>query len=218
MKGKFGIASGKTNNDDNITALNLSMLSNPTKDVLVEAQITNIYEDDSFLSNSFTGAYKIDSSITRSVNLNANWKLDDDLTISSQLTRGKTSVSADDNSVISDISDIYTSGYSIGLRKKSFLTKNDGLYLQYKKSVGVDSGEINLTSASGLNLDDSVKYANQSISLNSQSKETLTSIGYEKNLSNNSKFIGLLNYIDNPNHNSELTSEKQILLKWSKNF
>ena len=218
MKGKFGIASGKTNNDDNITALNLSMLSNPTKDVLVEVQITNMYEDDSFLSNSFTGAYKIDSSITKAVDLNANWKLDDDLTLSSQLTRGKTSVSADDNSVISDISDIYTSGYSIGLRKKSFLTKNDGLYLQYKKSVGVDSGEINLTSASGLNLDDSVKYTNQSISLNSHSKETLTSIGYEKNLSNNSKFVGLLNYIDNPNHNSELTSEKQILLKWSTNF
>ena len=218
MKGKFGIASGKTNNDDNITALNLSMLSNLAKDVLVEAQLTNIYEEDSFLSNSFTGAYKIASSITRAFNLNANWKLDDNLTLSSQLTRGKTSVSADDNSVISDISDINTSGYSIGLRKNNFLNKNDRLYFQHKKSVGIDSGEINLTSATGLNLDDSVKYTTQSISLVSQAKETLTSIGYERNLSNNSKFIGLLNYIDNPNHNSELTSEKQILLKWSKNF
>lgn len=218
IKSKFGIASGKTNAENDIVAVNLSMLSKPLKGISLETQFTNIFEEDSFLSNSFTGAYNIDSSTTRAVNLNTNWQLDDNLVISSQFAKGKTYVSANKNSVISDVSNINTGGYSIGLRKNSFLTQNDSLYFQYKKSVGIDSGEIKLTSASGLNSDDSVKYSSQSISLESQNKETLSSVGYERNLLNDAKFIGLVNYINNPNHNSEKTDEKQILLKWSKNF
>lgn len=218
IKSKFGIASGKTNAENDIVAVNLSMLSKPLKGISLETQFTNIFEEDSFLSNSFTGAYNIDSSTTRAVNLNTNWQLDDNLVISSQFAKGKTYVSANKNSVISDVSNINTGGYSIGIRKNSFLTQNDSLYFQYKKSVGIDSGEIKLTSASGLNSDDSVKYSSQSISLESQNKETLSSVGYERNLLNDAKFIGLVNYINNPNHNSEKTDEKQILLKWSKNF
>ena len=219
-KASIGLVSGYVDPEEEhpISGLNMSLLSDLAEDLILETQISSMVEKDTFLSNYFSGAYKTGSSKTNSININANYQISNNLSINAQYTKGRTSVETVGGSIIQEMSDINTSGYAFSIKKNSVNSENDSLIFQYKQSLGVDDGSMKLMSASGLNADDTTRFSEQHISLTNHKKETRISLGYGNNFKGNSKLVGLISYISNPNHDSNALDEKQVMLKWSRSF
>lgn len=87
-----------------------------------------------------------------------------------------------------------------------------------KQPLKVNSGNITLETANGLNLDDSIKFSDQTLSLTPTGTEKEVTLGYLTNYTDDGTMTILLNHRNNPNHNSTATSENQIMIKITKKF
>jgi len=220
IKTSLGVVSGYTDksNMHSINGINASVFINPTKDSSLIAQVSHLEEDDTFLSNYFSGAYQTGISKTNSINLIARSKVNNHLDIIAQYNKGKTNVNTLTDSVVSNMSTIDSSGYSASLVGTDVYSKGDALFTTYKQPMRVESGNITLTTANGLNMDDSISFSDQTVSLSPVASEKILTVGYSTDYSKDTAMTVLLNHRDNPNHDSTAKSENQIMLKMTKSF
>ena len=132
--------------------------------------------------------------------------------------KGKTNVNTLTDSVVSNMSTIDSSGYSASLVGTDVYSKGDALFTTYKQPMRVESGNITLTTANGLNMDDSISFSDQTVSLSPVASEKILTVGYSTDYSKDTAMTVLLNHRDNPNHDSTAKSENQIMLKMTKSF
>lgn len=201
-----------------VNGFSLSALTQPTDGLSVEVQLNQLNEKDTFLSNYFSGAYQTGSAKTNSVSLTAASELGDNFDFIAQASKGKTGVDTLSNSVVSNITTVDTSGYSLALIKNGFTSKNDKAYFSIKQPLKVDSGDLTLRTANGLNADDSISFVDQSVSLKSADSEKVYTLGYSNDNGDDSKTSILVNYKQNPSHDSNTKDEYQTIAKWSRKF
>ncbi|SMN15409.1 Serine protease, subtilase family [uncultured Candidatus Thioglobus sp.] len=120
--------------------------------------------------------------------------------------------------MVSSVSNIDSKGYSISLVGSDVYSQNDQLFVTFKQPLRVTSGNMILTTANGLNLDDSISFADQTVNLSPASIERALTIGYTTELDNHANMVVLLNHRNNPNHDDFLKSEHQIMIKINKKF
>jgi hypothetical protein len=101
---------------------------------------------------------------------------------------------------------------------KDIYTRGDKLFTTFKQPLKVNSGEMTLTNASGLNADDTISFTDESVSLSPTGTEKILTLGYSTELNRSTNITALLNYIDNPNHDLSAQSEEQIMLKFNQKF
>jgi subtilisin family serine protease len=214
----LGFVTGYTDksNTHNIQGFNISMLAKPTNNLVLTAQINHLTEDDTFLSNYFSGAYQTDVAKTKSINLIADAEINKNLSMIFQTNKGITKVATLDNSAVSDFSAIDSSGYSLSLLSKNVYLKNDKLFATFKQPLKVTDGDMTLTIADGLDIDDNIIFSEESIDLSSSNIETALTIGYLAKVNENIDTVILLNHINNPNYS--LGTENQMMIKISKKF
>ncbi|TEU19349.1 MAG: hypothetical protein E3I13_04470, partial [Gammaproteobacteria bacterium] len=155
-KTSLGVVSGYTdvNSTHAVHGINASMFTNLTKNLSLTAQMSSLIEDETFLSNYFSGAYQTGAAKTNSVNLIAKSAINKQLNFTAQYTKGITHVRTLDNSVISDFSGINSESYSMSLMGNDVYAKGDTLFTTFKQPMKVTNGNMTLTTANGLNLDD----------------------------------------------------------------
>jgi hypothetical protein len=220
IKFRAGIFSGFTNkyNLHLVSGFSLSVLSVPKKGLSMEIQLNQLNENDTFLSNYFSGAYKTGNSRTNSINITSSSDLGNELNFIAQISKGKTQVNTLFNSVVSNITDIGTSGYSVSLIKSGFLSKNDSAYISFKQPLKIDDGNLTLKTADGLNMDDSISFIDRDVSLASVKSEKVYTIGYSLNTEVDGNVSVLVNYRKNPNHDIKIKEEYQMIVKWTRKF
>jgi hypothetical protein len=201
-----------------VSGFNVSVLSEPTKGLSMEIQLNQLNENDTFLSNYFSGAYKTGNSKTNSINITTSSDLGDELNFITQISKGKTQVNTLPNSVVSNISNIGTSGYSVSLIKSGFLSKNDNAYISFKQPLKIDDGHLILTTANGLKMDDSISFIDREFNLASVKSEKVYTIGYSLNSKVGGNISILVNYRQNPNHDIKIKDEYQMISKWTRKF
>jgi hypothetical protein len=184
----------------------------------MEIQLNQLNENDTFLSNYFSGAYKTGNSRTNSINITSSSDLGNELNFIAQISKGKTQVNTLFNSVVSNITDIGTSGYSVSLIKSGFLSKNDSAYISFKQPLKIDDGNLTLKTADGLNMDDSISFIDRDVSLASVKSEKVYTIGYSLNTEVDGNVSVLVNYRKNPNHDIKIKEEYQMIVKWTRKF
>ena len=215
-----GVLSGFIDKDKqhSVNGFSLSALTQPTDGLSVEVQLNQLNEKDTFLSNYFSGAYQTGNAKTNSVSLTAASELGGNFDFIAQASKGRTGVDTLSNSVVSNITTVDTSGYSLALIKNSFTSKNDKAYFSIKQPLKVDSGDLTLRTANGLNADDSISFIDQSVSLKSADSEKVYTLGYSNDNGDDSKTSILVNYKQNPSHDSNTKDEYQTIAKWSRKF
>ena len=215
-----GILSGfiDKNKQHPVNGISLSALAHPTGGLSVEVQLNQLNEKDTFLSNYFSGAYQTGNAKTNSFNLTAASELGDGFDFIAQASKGRTKVDTLSNSVVSNITSVDTSGYSLALVKNSFTSKNDKAYFSIKQPLQVDSGDLTFRTANGLNADDLISFIDQTVSLKSVDSEKVYTLGYSNNNSDNDKVSLLVNYKQNPSHDTSTKDEYQTNAKWSRKF
>ena len=220
IKFRAGIFSGFTNQYDlhSVSGFNVSVLSEPTKGLSMEVQLNQLNENDTFLSNYFSGAYKTGNSRTNSINITTSSDLGDELNFITQISKGKTQVNTLPNSVVSNITNIGTSGYSVSLIKSGFLSKNDNAYISFKQPLKIDDGHLILTTANGLKMDDSISFIDREFNLASVKSEKVYTIGYSLYSKVGGNISILVNYRQNPNHDIKIKDEYQMISKWTRKF
>lgn len=215
-----GVLSGFIDKDKkhSVNGFSLSALTQPTNNLSVEVQLNQLNEKDTFLSNYFSGAYQTGNAKTNSINLTAASELGDKFDFIVQASKGRTDVDTLSSSVVSNITNIDTSGYSLALVKNSLTSKNDKAYFSIKQPLKVDGGDLTLRTASGLNADDSISFVDQSVSLKSADSEKVYTLGYSNDNGGDSKTSIFVNYRQNPSHDSSAKDEYQTIAKWSRKF
>jgi hypothetical protein len=216
----IGLVSGFTDDsgEHKMNGLNISSKIEPSKNLSITAQLSHIQEDDTFLSSYFSGAYQTGVADTRSLNLIAESRINPRLNFIAQYNQGLTHVETLDSSVVSEVSNIVSSGYSMSLVGKDIYTRGDKLFTTFKQPLKVNSGEMTLTNASGLNADDTISFTDESVDLSPTGTEKILTLGYSTELNRSTNITALLNYIDNPNHDLSAQSEEQIMLKFNQKF
>ena len=216
----LGVVSGYTDNENkhSITGVNFSAMSQVNSDLSLTAQVSHLNEKDTFLSNSFNGAFKTGSANTKSVNLIANGKLGNSLNIIGQYSKGKTSVNTITDSVVSKLSDINTEGYSVSLVKDNAGTSKGTLFATFKQPLKANTGDMTLSMANGLNLDDTISFSEQNLSLTPTGTEQQLTLGYLTNYGNDTDVTVLLNRRNNPNHNATANSDNAAMIKMATRF
>jgi subtilisin family serine protease len=214
----LGFVTGYTDksNTHNIQGFNISMLAKPTNNLMLTAQINHLTEDDTFLSNYFSGAYQTDVAKTKSINIIADAKVNKNLSMIFQTNKGITKVATLDNSAVSDFSAIDSSGYSLSLLGKNVYLKNDKLFATFKQPLKVTDGDMTLTIADGLDINDDIVFSKENIDLSSSNIERLLTVGYLAKVNENIDTVILLNHINNPNYS--LGTESQMMIKINKKF
>ena len=122
------------------------------------------------------------------------------------------------DSVVSNISEINSEGYSLSLIKHGLYSKNDILFTSFKRPLRITSGDMTLRMADGLNLDDSIRFSDQIIRLTPTDRGGVLTLGYSTDYKKDISMTLLLNHIDNPNHDSSIRSNNQVMMKMIKRF
>ncbi len=216
----LGIVSGYTDkkNQHSISGVNASIFSKPIQSLTLIAQVSRLEESDTFLSNYFSGAYKTGKSKTNAINFIAKSKLNSNLEFITQYSKGQTNVNTLNDSVVSNIASIDSEGYSLSLVGGGVYSEGDTLFTTFKQPMRVTNGNMTLTTANGLNLDDSISFIDQTIGLNPAGVERVLTVGYLSNYNKDVAITILLNRRNNPNHDETANSENQIMLKMTKSF
>jgi hypothetical protein len=216
----LGVVSGYTDesNTHSINGINASLLVKPAKGLSLTVQVSQLEENDTFLSNYFSGAYQTGASKTNAINLIAKSQVNNHLDLIAQYSKGQTNVNTLNNSVVSNISKINSEGYSMSLVRGDVYSDGDTLFATFKQPMKVTNGNMTLTTANGLNIDDSISFIDQTIALNPQVSEKVLTVGYSTDYSKVTAMTILLNHKNNPNHDSLAKSENQIMLKMVKSF
>ena len=220
VKTSLGVVSGYTDIDSThaINGINASMLTNLTKNLSLTAQVSSLKEDETFLSSYFSGAYQTGVAKTNSVNLIAKSEINNHLNFITQYSKGTTKVNTLSDSVVSNISGISSEGYSMSLVGSDIYAKGDTLFTTFKQPMKVTNGNMTLTTANGLNLDDSISFTNQTVNLSPAGTERVLAVGYTKDYDKDTSIVTVLNHISNPNHDTSLKSENYFMIKMTKKF
>jgi subtilisin family serine protease len=220
VKTSLGVVSGYTdiNSTHAINGINASILTNPIKNLSLTAQVSSLTEDETFLSSYFSGAYQTGVAKTNSVNLIAKSEINNHLNFITQYSKGTTKVNTLSNSVVSNISGISSEGYSMSLVGSDIYAKGDTLFTTFKQPMKVTNGNMTLTTANGLNMDDTISFVDQTVNLSPTGIERVVTVGYTSEYSKDANMVVLLNHRNNPNHDASLKSEDQIIIKMTKKF
>ncbi len=135
-----------------------------------------------------------------------------------QLSRGETRVHSLNDSVVSNISDISSEGYSLSLIKHGLYSKNDTLFTSFKRPLSITSGDMTLRMADGLDLDDSIQFSDQTIGLTPTDRGNVLTLGYSTDYKKDIAMTLLFNHVNNPNHDSSIRSNNQVMMKMIKRF
>ncbi len=216
IKTSLGMVSGYTdkNKTHAINGVNAAVLVNSTDDFSFSVQLSHLNESETFLSNYFRGAYQTGIAKTNAINLIVSSKLSNKVEFIAQYSKGRTKVNPLKDSVVSSVSTIDTKGYSMSVVAN---TDSGTLFATFKRPMKVTQGNMTLTSANGLNADDSISFINQDINLSPSASEENMTLGYLSDYNNNT-FVLLLNHKNNTNHDVLAKSEQQIMLKMSYKF
>lgn len=220
LKTSLGVVSGYTDvsNTHGVNGINISALTSPINFLSLTAQISHLKEDETFLSSYFSGAYQTGVAKTKAINLIATSKINKNFSLITQLSKATTQVATLKDSVVSNFSNIESSGYSLSLLGNDVYSLDDQLFVTFKQPVKMTNGNMILTTANGLNLDDSISFIDQTVNLSPTGIERVLTIGYVTEFAKDTDMVLLLNHRNNPNHDVSLKSEGQIMIKINKKF
>ena len=196
--------------------VNLSIKTNASEALSLTAQLSRIEEDETFMSNYFSGAYKTGSSNTNALGLTVKSSLSRDTELIAQYAQGRTRVNSLSDSVVSNVSDLKSQQYSATLVGKNSFYENDFLFVTAKKPMHIAQGDMTLRMANGLNADDSISFVDRRVSLSAVDLETELTIGYSAEYEKDSQVTAAFNRVNV--FNSILAVDNQFMLKFNQKF
>jgi len=214
----LGLATGYVGVDDRHPAkkLNLSLKTEPTKALSMAVQLGHIQEEETFLANYFSGAYKTGKSNTNTLDLTIKSKLSNDAELILKHAQGATQVNSLNDSVVSNVSSLKSQQYSATIMSKNSYYKNDLLFATLKKPMHITRGDMTLHMANGLNADDSISFVDRKISLSAVDLKTELTMGYSAEYARDSQITAAYNRINI--FNTDLTIDNQFMLKFNQKF
>jgi hypothetical protein len=203
-------------NEQAIKEVGVSFLNDFNDDFYIKARLSYLEEDETFLSNYFSNAYKTGMSKTHALSLTSSLKPTANLNIIAQYSQGNTQVDSLSDSVISDISLLKSQYYSATVLNKNVYFDDDALFFSLKHPLQITQGSLNLSLADGLNADDSISFVDRRIPITVSALSNEISLGYTANYAKNSQASVLLNRANVLGSSIQL--ENQLMLKMTKKF
>ena len=203
-------------NEQAIKEVGVSFLNDFNDDFYIKARLSYLEEDETFLSNYFSNAYKTGKAKTHALSLTSSLKPTANLNIIAQYSQGNTQVDSLSDSVIRDISLLKSQYYSATVLNKNVYFDNDALFFSLKHPLQITQGSLNLSLADGLNADDSISFVDRRIPITASALSNEMSLGYTANYAKNSQASVLLNRANVLGSSIQL--ENQLMLKMTKKF
>jgi len=203
-------------NEQAIKEVGVSFLNDFNDDFYIKARLSYLEEDETFLSNYFSNAYKTGKAKTHALSLISSLKPTANLNIIAQYSQGNTQVDSLSDSVISDISLLKSQYYSATVLNKNVYFDDDALFFSLKHPLQITQGSLNLSLADGLNADDSISFVDRRIPITASALSNEMSLGYTANYAKNSQASVLLNRANVLGSSIQL--ENQLMLKMTKKF
>ena len=220
IDGSIGLISGYTDAQAQHLANGISsrMVIRPNSQWSLGVGVSYLQEQESFLSNYFSGAYQTGVASTKALNLSATAQLGTGVNLLAQYNVGQTSVEALRDSNVSQISNIDSHSYVLSLMARDIYQARDNVFVSLKQPMRITSGEMSLHVAEGLNPDDSVRFVNHNLSLNPSGSEKTLTLGYSRRPNQDRSINWLLHYKNQPNHQASAEAETQALFKLIQRF
>ena len=214
----LGLAAGYVGEDERHPAkkLNLSLKTELTKALSMAVQLGHIQEEETFLANYFSGAYKTGKSNTNTLGLTIKSKLTNDAELILKHAQGVTKVNSLNDSVVSSVSNLKSRQYSATLMNNNNFYKDDTLFATMKKPMHITQGDMTLHMANGLNADDSISFVDRAVSLSAADLKTELTVGYSAEYAKDSQITAAYNRINI--FNTDLTIDNQFMLKFNQKF
>ena len=212
------LATGYVGVDDRHPAknLNLFLKTEPTKALSIAVQLGHIQEEETFLANYFSGAYKTGKSNTNTLDFTIKSKLTNDAKIILKHAQGVTQVSSLNDSVVSHVSSLKSQQYSATFMNNNNFYQDDVLFATVKKPMHITQGNMTLHMANGLNADDSISFVDRVVSLSAADLKTELTVGYSAEYTKDSQITAAYNRINL--FNTDLTIDNQFMLKFNQKF
>ena len=214
----LGVSSGYTDRsqEHSVKGVNLSISPVNHKNLSLTMQLSHLEEEDTFLSNYFSGAYKTGQAKTNIISLVAKSKLAKKVDFIYQHAQGVTQVDSVQNSVVENISSLKSQSYSATLVKKDSYIKDDMIFASIKQPLQITQGNMTFNMAQGLNSDDSVIFEDKQVSLSSKALKNEMTLGYSAKYTQNGQLVMLVNRVNNFDAISQ--SENQFMIKINQKF
>ncbi len=195
-----------------LTGLSYNVLDNMTTKV----ELGFINEYNTLFGTEWSGAFGIGgNNLTYTASMQNNINLfNDKVSLIGQLNFGYTDVSSTNNSLIKDISSLYTNSYALGFNynfDSELENEKSNISFLISQPVSINSGNLNLSLPIARDDVGNMYYSNHNIDLEDE-KETIYQLTYNKSMQDGSSFNFGLIYRD--------YTENEVvgLLKYSKDF
>lgn len=176
-----------------------------------------INEYDTLFGSKWSGAFGLGSdNTTYFTSVSSNWNIlnNNKLSLIGKMNFGYTDVNSIENSLIKNISNLYTSSYAIGINynfDSKLKDEKSNISFLISQPVNIQNGSLNISLPTSRDNDGNIYYTSHKINLNGE-KETNYQLTYNYSLGEDTSFnLGAIyrDYIDN---------EAIFLLKYKKNF
>ncbi len=186
----------------------------PTARSSIGVQTGFVREENTFLGSETSAAFKTDATDTVYVGFNGHVDLTDSLSLVGSYTRGLSSASGAQGSLLTDLSGVQSDAFSLGLMQANAALQGDRLGLIVNQPLRVDAGQANfvlpvqLDSTTG-----SLGYTPTTANLSPSGREIDLEAFYALPLGENTHINTSLMYRNEPNHVADASPAFQGLVR-----
>lgn len=212
--------SGDVENNSNSQAMGFATeVTHKRKKSIFAIQAGLINESRTLLGSSFEGAFSIsENTPTLFSTFSFNYDLGVDTNIFANASYGLSMPNATDNSLLSNLSQITSNAFSLGVVSNNLWYKSDKLGFVLSQPLRVVNGSASLRLPESRDFSGNVFYENYNVSLNPTGTETRSEMFYSTFLKDNISLKSSFTYRNQPNHIKDANDEAIIFFKAGVNF
>ncbi|MBI5461266.1 MAG: S8 family peptidase [Gammaproteobacteria bacterium] len=195
-------------------------LSQRTASRYLSASVTQLHEREGLLGSEHDALFGLNTTaVTTAASVQAAWRLAPGLAFAGRYTVGYTpAVQADGNSLVTDVSDVRTNAFALGLVQADALRKGDRLSFSVSQPLRASSGAMNFNLPTGNDATGQMQYEAQSFDLKTRGHELRTELNYVTPLGRNQNIGIALAHRDQPDHDANAPDDNMIAVRWGLRF
>lgn len=195
-------------------------LSQQTASRYLSVSVTQLHEDESLLGSQQDALFGLNTTaVTTAASIQGAWRLAPGLAFAGRYTVGYTpAVEADGNSLVTDISDVRTEAFALGLVQADAMRKGDRLSLTLSQPLRASSGTMRFDLPVGNDAEGQMQYGAHALDLKTSGRELRTELNYVTPLGREQELGVSLAHRNQPDHDARAPDDNMIALRWRMRF
>lgn len=211
---------GDALHDTGSSSLWTTELSQRTASRYLAVSVSQLREEAGLLGSEQDPLFGLNTTaVTTAASVQGAWRLGPDLAFAGRYTVGYTpAVQAGGDTLVSDISEMHTDSFALGLVQADAWRTGDRLSFTVSQPLRVSAGTLNFTLPVGNDSAGNMQYTGRALDLGTTGRELRTELNYAAPLDRHQEVGIALAHRDQPDHAADAPDDNLVAVRWQLRF